>query len=152
MDGEFGRQLRAARQRAGISQRALAELAGVHQPTIAAVETGRRGASDRTREQLLAAVRVRPSVALRQNVGEVRTVIARHRGTDPMVFGSVARGEDTTGSDLDLIVTFPDGTDLFDVMDLTDELEALVGVRVDIASGRSTGSVMERARREAVAL
>jgi len=68
------------------------------------------------------------------------------------VFGSVARGDDTPESDLDLIVTFPEETDLLDVMDLTDELESVIGVRVDIASGRSHGPVMDQARREAVPL
>ena len=40
--GTAGRLLRAARERARLSQRALAERAGVTQPVIAAYESGRR--------------------------------------------------------------------------------------------------------------
>jgi len=95
---------------------------------------------------------VRPSVALASHRREVIDVIVRHHGTAAMVFGSVARGDDTPESDLDLIVTLPEGADLLDVMDLADEIESITGVRVDIASGRSRGPVMDRARREAVPL
>ena len=152
MTTDFGAQLRAARRRLGLSQRALAERSGVHQPTIAAIETGRRTPTEQVRAQLEAALRVRPSVALASHRREVIDVIVRHHGTAAMVFGSVARGDDTPESDLDLIVTFPEETDLLDVMDLTDELESVIGVHVDIASGRSHGPVMDQARREAVPL
>jgi predicted nucleotidyltransferase len=149
---DFGVQLREARRRLGLSQRALAERSDVHQPTIAAIETGRRSPSDHVRAQLEGALRVRPSVALASHRRAVIDAIERHHGTAAMVFGSVARGDDTPDSDLDLIVTFPEGADLLDVMDLTDEIEAIIGVRVDIASGRAVGAVMDRARREAVPL
>jgi len=152
MTTDFGAQLRAARRRLGLSQRALAERSGVHQPTIAAIETGRRTPTDQARAQLEAAVRVRPSVALASHRREVIDVIVRRHGTAAMVFGSVARSDDTLDSDLDLIVTLPEGADLLDVMDLADEIESVIGVHVDIASGRSHGPVMDQARREAVPL
>ncbi len=152
MTTDFGAQLRAARRRLGLSQRALAERSGVHQPTIAAIETGRRTPTEQARARLEAAIRVRPSIALASHRREVIDVIDRHHGTAAMVFGSVARGDDTPDSDLDLIVTLPHGADLLDVMDLADEIASITGVRVDIASGRSHGPVMDRARREAVPL
>ena len=38
---------------------------------------------------------------------EVRRVLAAHRVRNARVFGSVARGQDTEGSDLDLLVDLP---------------------------------------------
>ncbi|MCC2318800.1 helix-turn-helix domain-containing protein [Cellulomonas chengniuliangii] len=148
----FGDSLRAARLRLGLSQRQLAERSGVHQPTIAAIETGRRRPTTPVRDALESAVRVRPSEALAAHRDEVRDAIARHHGTDAKVFGSVARGSDDVGSDLDLMITFPPGADLFDVIDLTDELEQITGVPVDVISGRAAGRVMEHAKRDAVTL
>ncbi|WP_159066899.1 nucleotidyltransferase family protein [Cellulomonas timonensis] len=96
--------------------------------------------------------RVRPSEALAAHRAEVLAAIAHHGGADAQVFGSVARGSDTVDSDLDLIVTFPRGFDLVDLLDLTDHLQQITGVRVHIISGRIEGPIVERARREAVAL
>ncbi|HEV3272967.1 MAG TPA: nucleotidyltransferase domain-containing protein [Candidatus Methylacidiphilales bacterium] len=53
------------------------------------------------------------------------------------VFGSVARGEESTGSDLDLLVTFAPGTPrgmahFAFVDDLEKELERLLGCEVDL--------------------
>jgi predicted nucleotidyltransferase len=49
------------------------------------------------------------------------------------VFGSVARGEDTDSSDVDLLyVLAPDSTLGFEIVDLRDELEMIVGRRVDL--------------------
>ncbi|WP_273654079.1 XRE family transcriptional regulator [Cellulomonas fimi] len=149
---DFGGRLRERRERRGMSQRDLAATSGVHQPTIAAIESGRRRPSAAVRAALTRALDVRPSEALRTHRSAVEAAIARHRGTDPQVFGSVARGEDVPGSDLDLMISFPQGTDLIDVIDLVDELEQITGVHVDVISGRGTGPVMDRARREAVPL
>lgn len=61
-------------------------------------------------------------------------LLHRHRVRNPRIFGSVARGEDHEGSDVDLLVEFAQGTSLFDILSLQDELEELLGVRVDLAS------------------
>ena len=50
------------------------------------------------------------------------------------VFGSVARGEERPGSDLDLAVELAPGKDLFDMAGLAGILEELMGCRVDLAS------------------
>ena len=47
--------LRAARAHAGLTQRALAVRAGVPQPTVAAIETGRQDPRFRTLERLVRA-------------------------------------------------------------------------------------------------
>ncbi|MCY1550809.1 Nucleotidyltransferase domain protein [compost metagenome] len=49
------------------------------------------------------------------------------------VFGSVARGEDTEDSDVDFLVEFPQGYDLFKQrIKLAQSLEALLGRKVDL--------------------
>jgi predicted nucleotidyltransferase len=62
----------------------------------------------------------------------VRDLVSRARATNPRVFGSVVRGEDTEESDLDLLVDALPGTTLFDLGGLQEELEAALGVRVDL--------------------
>jgi predicted nucleotidyltransferase len=50
------------------------------------------------------------------------------------VFGSVARGEDSPDSDLDLLVELPPSMGLLGVGRLQAELEALLGTRVDLVA------------------
>jgi predicted nucleotidyltransferase len=68
------------------------------------------------------------------------------------VFGSVARGEDREDSDVDLLVTLPEGIDLFELVAVEQQLEDLLGVPVNVVDDRSRGAVFDRALREAVAL
>lgn len=152
MADTYGTELRARRLRLGLTQRELAARSGVAQPVIAAAETGRRGIGPDGRAKLDAALRARPSAVLARHRAEVRAAVSRHHGHDALVIGSVARGDDTPESDLDLMITFDDGTDLVDVLDLVDELEGLLGAKVDVVSGRVHGAVSDHARREAVPL
>ncbi len=50
------------------------------------------------------------------------------------VFGSVARGEDKLRSDIDLLVNFDEGRSLFDLIDFKNDLEKLLGRKVDVVS------------------
>jgi predicted nucleotidyltransferase len=52
------------------------------------------------------------------------------------VFGSVMLGSNDEGSDLDLLVDPLPGTTLFDLGGLQDELEQLMGLRVDVITPR----------------
>ena len=47
---------------------------------------------------------MRPSEILAAKADQIREVIARYPVRNPRVFGSAARGDDTEGSDLDLLV------------------------------------------------
>ncbi|HQR25451.1 MAG TPA: nucleotidyltransferase family protein [Nocardioides sp.] len=60
--------------------------------------------------------------------------LRRHDITNAQVFGSVARGEDTTDSDLDLLADVPPGTSLFDLARHKLDLEDLLGVTVDLGT------------------
>ena len=48
------------------------------------------------------------------------------------VFGSVARGEDTSASDIDLLVKFAKRKSLLDIVKLERELSAGLGKKVDL--------------------
>jgi len=86
---------------------------------------------------------MKPSAILSDKKAVVRELIARSRATNPRMFGSVVRGDDTEDSDLDLLVDALPGTTLFDLGGLQDELEAALGVRVDL---RTPGDLPERIR------
>lgn len=144
--------MRARREALELSQRDLAERAGVKQPLISAIESGRREPTAATRAALDRQLAVRPSDVLRLYRQEVLAVVARHRGTAPLVFGSVARGTDSPGSDLDLLVTFAADAGITDLLAMEEELGELLTVPVDVVSTGSSGRVIDRALAEAVPL
>ena len=65
---------------------------------------------------------------------EITATARRHRGRRVAVFGSVARGDETSASDIDFLVEFEPGSSLFDLLHLQDELRALLGCEVDVVS------------------
>ena len=76
---------------------------------------------------------MRPSLALAINRNAVReAATSRFRTTNPRIFGSVLHGTDQDGSDLDLLVDTLPGATLFDLGGLQDELEAILGIPVDL--------------------
>ena len=75
---------------------------------------------------------MRPSVALDLKRAAVREAVNRFHTANPRIFGSVLYGVDRDGSDLDLLVDALPGATLFDLGGLQAELEALLGVRVDV--------------------
>lgn len=131
------KDFRARRLRLGLTQAALAARSGIAQPNIAAYESGRRHPSPASREKLARALLPRPSEALKAHKEQVVQILARHHMTNPRIFGSAARGTDTPGSDLDLLVDANPKLDLLDVIDAATELEALLEVPVDIITSRS---------------
>lgn len=140
------RSVRALREAAGISQAELARRSGVAQPNLAAYESGRRRPSEQMLARLRSAVRPRPSEAVRDSRAAVLDVLERHRLSHPRVFGSVARGEDTPDSDLDLVVDIADDGDILDLIDAAEELERLLGCRVDLVTSRALGAEHEITR------
>ena len=139
--------LREARQRAGMTQAALAEQMGVTQSVVSAYESGRRDPSLTTLQRLLAAaghrlqlVAAPPDSSLsgpqgarvRQHHAVLLDVAGELGARLTGVFGSVARGEDTEDSDVDLLVDLPDGSGFFALFRLQEALEAALGVGVDV--------------------
>jgi hypothetical protein len=95
----------------------------------------------------------RPSEALHRHRREIRDIVARHKGVNPRVFGSVARGEDTAASDLDLLVDHRPGAvmSLFDLSAIHAEISDLVGVPLQVVTPASLApKIRARAESEAV--
>ena len=60
-------------------------------------------------------------------------LLLRENGvTRASVFGSVARGETKSGSDIDLLIDFPKGKSLLDFVGLKLDLEDMLGSKVDL--------------------
>jgi predicted nucleotidyltransferase len=78
---------------------------------------------------------MRPSELLVNNRERVRRLAVDHGAVRVLVFGSVARGEDDTESDLDLLVEIPpERLRLFDLLELGQELSDALGVKVDVGT------------------
>lgn len=147
-----GALLRQARGAAGLTQREVAGRAGVQQSVVSAYESGGREPSLATLASLIEACGVSlevhlgnalPTAAglspvgpigrrLRRRRAAVLAVAAKHGMTELRVFGSVARGQDTDSSDLDLLVRVPEGTGLLALGRFTRDLQDLLHVPVDV--------------------
>lgn len=149
---ERGAQIRKARLRSGLTQTELAQRSGVRQSNVAAYENGSRHPSPTMVTRLMSATRQRPSELVELHRSAIREIGVAHNVHDLRIFGSVAAGTDTVDSDLDLLVTFEAGTSLFDVAALTDELEALLGVHVDVVSSGGLKDRDDDIRNSAVAV
>jgi predicted nucleotidyltransferase len=87
---------------------------------------------------------MRPSEALAAHRSEIRRVVEAHRARNPRVFGSVSRASDTESSDLDLLIDTVPETSLLDLGAMLDELETLLGVRVDILTSSELPPAFQR--------
>ena len=80
-----------------------------------------------------------------------RSVLLEHGVKSLRLFGSVARGEATDQSDVDLLVEFSRPTGLFGLVRLRRYLEELLGCRVDLTTpGALRDSMRERIFSEAI--
>ncbi|MEO6504505.1 MAG: helix-turn-helix domain-containing protein [Terrimesophilobacter sp.] len=124
--------IKAAREDASMTQSALARAAGIHQPTLAAYESGRRNPRLDTLRMILRAAGTRPSVPLELFADEIIERGLRHGLTNIRVFGSPIRGDDTEHSDIDLLVRTADSVSLFDLGAFAMEVEELTSFAVDL--------------------
>ncbi|MBO0856605.1 MAG: helix-turn-helix domain-containing protein [Nocardia sp.] len=133
-----------ARTRRGFSQRELAQRAKVAQSSIANIESGRRQPSVAMLERILEAAgfrldaglvnTVRPSELLERYQAEFVGVLGRYPVVRAWVFGSVARGEDRSGSDLDLLVELEPGQSIVDIFGLDEDIADVLGCSVDVVT------------------
>ena len=63
---------------------------------------------------------------------EILRIAAKHGAYNVRVFGSVARGDARPDSDVDFLVQMEDSRSLFDFCHLIDDLENLLGRKVDL--------------------
>lgn len=94
----------------------------------------------------------RPWDVLTARRDEILAIVKRHKGRSVAVFGSVARGDDHPGSDIDFLVDFEPGSSLFDVLRVGDELTELLGRAVDVVDRAGLKDRDDHIRREAVPL
>lgn len=146
-----GEVLREARRRAQLSQTDVARRSGVAQSVISAYESGRREPGVQTLARLVQATGHEleldivpvpdrqlglPDTPLGRRLRRHRQAIietAANRGArNVRVFGSVARGENTAGSDIDLLVDLDIGVGVVGLAGLRRELSDLLGVGVDV--------------------
>lgn len=103
--------LRSARERSGMSQRALAERAGTSQSVIARIESGESSPTVRTFHRLLDATGHTVETRLARKAGDYRARAARYFEQDApdgvvaaYLYGSTARGTRHRESDVDVAV------------------------------------------------
>lgn len=94
---------------------------------------------------------MKPSDSLDAHRQAVIAAVLRHKAANARVFGSVARGTDTEGSDIDILVDALPGATLFDLGGLQIELEEMLGVRTDVLTPEDLpeymrGAVLAEAR------
>ena len=75
---------------------------------------------------------MKPSTVFEIKRDVIRAVVARHNASNARVFGSVVHGSDNEGRDLDILIDPTPKTSLMDVAKIQVELEALLGVKVDV--------------------
>jgi predicted nucleotidyltransferase/DNA-binding XRE family transcriptional regulator len=146
-----GQLIKEARTDAGLSQVELALRARTSQPAIAKYESGLASPSLRTLDRILRAAGVRLELsttpmrsnprfdgelfsALQIHRMEIQRIVKSHGGENVRVFGSVARGEESASSDIDLLIDL-DVADKgsFALMSIEEELAKLLQRKIDVA-------------------
>ncbi len=145
-----GALIREARRRAGLSQAELGRRAGVTQSVVSAYESGARQPSVPVLTRLVEAAGLRLDLRVQRKMSPLRRLsgpvglrvrahraeivrtAARHGAANVRVFGSVARGDDTDTSDVDLLVDLAPGTGLFRLGRLQRELSTMLDAKVDV--------------------
>jgi predicted nucleotidyltransferase len=90
---------------------------------------------------------------LTEQRAEIIRLAEQHRAGDVRVFGSVVRGENTEGSDVDLLIKTRPGCSLLDLGGLLTDLEDLLHCRVDLVTDDGLKPrLRDRVLREAIAL
>ncbi len=171
MSADAAALLATVRHEAGLTQAELARRAKTSQAMVARYETGAASPTVRTLARLLRAaghelVLAGPAVTDRTAAHESLAALVReHRAeieaaaesigaSNVRIFGSVARGEETPDSDIDLLVDFPARHQgLFALLRLADDIERILGRPVDVAAVEVLAPpVRERALAEAIPL
>ena len=148
--------IRDARKRARLSQAGLAARASTSQSAVARYEAAVATPSLSTLERLLAACGSRLILGTGLSVSRTSErdtdkrhlsavhgarerllqAALRHGVRDVRVFGSVARGEETDRSDIDLLVDLEPERTLVDLIGFQQEAEDILGVEVDAVAPR----------------
>lgn len=83
----------------------------------------------------------------------ILSIAERYGAFDLRIFGSVAREEERSDSDIDLLVNMEEGRSLLDYIGFVQELESLLERKVDVAQPTTLHQVIrEQVLKEAVPL
>lgn len=74
------------------------------------------------------------SKLIEEYADDIRDIARAHGAKRLRIFGSQLSGKATGTSDLDLLVEFDLGRDLLDLVGLKQDLEALLGCKVDVVT------------------
>lgn len=69
---------------------------------------------------------------LQSKKAEILALAAKHGASNVRLFGSVVRGDDQEGSDVDFLVDMQENRSLFDLIGLQLDIEKAIGRRVDV--------------------
>lgn len=82
-----------------------------------------------------------PTELLRRERSRILSLVAEQGGRAVRIFGSVARGDDDSSSDIDLLIELPEdqsrASELLTVLALSEALTQLLGTRVDVVTPRT---------------
>jgi uncharacterized protein len=93
------------------------------------------------------------SQLLQQKRQQVLEIAEGHGARNVRLFGSVARGEATETSDLDLLIEMDSGRGLLDVIAIKQDLEELLGCKVDVVTEAAISPYLrDKVLHEAVSL
>lgn len=74
---------------------------------------------------------------LHERRDDLQAIAARHGVSNLRLFGSVVRGEERPDSDVDFLVDIAEGRGVADYLALVEELEEMLGRRVEVVIERS---------------
>ena len=90
---------------------------------------------------------------LRLKRQEILSIAARHGAHNLRLFGSVARGEANPDSDVDILVEMEPGRSLLDHVALIQDLEDILGCKVDMVNEKALHwTIRDRVHQEVVPL
>ena len=84
----------------------------------------------------MAQIRMNIEARVREQRDAILLIAARHGAHNIRIFGSVARGDATDTSDLDLLVELEPGRSLLDHAALWLELKECLGIELDVVTER----------------
>lgn len=139
----FSRELSETMASRGITRAELARRMGTDRATVGRVldpaetrvtlDTLARAAAVLGRIPVVALTPERPSALLARRRDALRRIAEARGLRNVRIFGSVARGDDTPESDLDLVADLPAELSLLAVAAIAEELSEALGRHVDLA-------------------
>ncbi len=88
-----------------------------------------------------------------KNNKDIKNILEQYGVKYIAVFGSVAEGTNTIDSDLDLIVEFASKRNLFKMIELSQKLSEILGVKVDLVTKDSISKYLkDRVEQEKVVI